>query len=500
MADLQNHEEKAKCLANDENCKSCFEDKCNKKAKYSECYTTVDPYVKESPPFAFDTKSLRKLCTNYDDKCFLQVLENETVIRGCVGDYAAQNDLSIDFLSNVLNKSKYQICSGNLCNERIKAKFCLSCNSDDDKSCISKADIYHRKRCPLEPVDFGCYHYINESYVERGCITNIEHGDKRNDCQSDSDNCKKCFGMECNHKNNFMSCYSSDNADYNGRSKICKRYDNECFIHASGDVVRRGCLRDFVDAPIDGIDIVSDCKDTIICERCFHKDCNTRRISRERCISCERNVHGIDCIHFPSVELEELCPFSMKPLGCYLRQDEFRFARGCISSLKGEERQECQQSTGDCKTCLFGANCNIKRQFPVCTDCSTTIDGKDCQLRPSKLKTKQCPNYMDQCYIYAANGIVERNCTNDLLTPEWCASHPKHCLLCADNTRNEKIIESEFCADCDSIDDIKCQSSISLDDESLFKECPIALTKKGCYHFIGDKSKRHIRGTEIRGF
>lgn len=62
-----------------------------------------------------DTLSTSKICGDYDDVCFIQSFVNGTSIRGCLHEYAAERNLSIEFLSEI-EQNTYRICYTALCN------------------------------------------------------------------------------------------------------------------------------------------------------------------------------------------------------------------------------------------------------------------------------------------------------------------------------------------------------------------------------------------------
>lgn len=183
----------------------------------------------------------------------------------------------------------------------------------------------------------------------------------------------------------------------------------------------------------------------------------------------------------------------IEPLGCYLRQTEQKTERGCVANLKSEDKMECINSSHECKTCNEN-NCNEKSVFQVCNHCSSDTDGKACISGAQKLNEKQCPNYMDQCYIHLENGVVRRGCTNDLITPVECKFSPENCELCIDRECSKRSLEPQNCVTCDSKMNEICLSVSNLNDTSLYEKCSISIKDKGCFHYINNHTNRHIRG------
>lgn len=498
VVELTNENDKKQCLENDPTCKTCFEVGCNKKMQYLQCLVTDEDQSKAWNNF--ESLSSPGACKKYDDECFIQVIGKDTVIRGCVGDYAAQNDLPLNFLSSVENKRIYQICSGHLCNdELVNPMYCLACNSINDQKCADDpmAHMYFRKRChPLEVHHSGCYHFTNGSYVERGCISDL-NDEWRVECESDSENCKKCVGLECNYKNEFLKCLSGfDDSNSKHESKLCRRYNDECFIHAGAvdGKVRRGCLSDLIDSPVSGIDIISDCRNLKICERCTWPNCNKRELEKEHCIVCSSEDEDNNyCKYGPTLEMRQQCPASLKLHGCYLSYGDVT-TRGCVSQLDAEQRNECNDLNSQCKIC-HGDVCNKKRYFDECSDCSTEIDGDKCTVDPWNVTQRRCPNYMDQCYTHIENGFVRRNCTGDDFIPiaDVCANS-KHCVLCSGWRCNGLEIKRDQCISCDSNENPNCKNVETLDDNADVQKCPISVKPEGCYHFVDEQNGHHLRG------
>lgn len=519
MIDLKGAE-KENCLANGDTCKTCIEgDKCNHHSDFLKCFMTDDPITNASEPHQFDTKSSPKICQNYNDKCFLKVLENDVVMRGCVKEYGARHDLSVDSFIEAANNLTFEVCSTYLCNGTpLKPSFCYVCNSDSEKNCIRNPKPQSIMNCPLELRPSSCYHFIYENYVERGCLSAKDKKD-REFCESDSENCKICEGNECNKLEKFQSCFWNNETQLVnqegdvGVSKVCREYNDECFIIASNNSIRRGCVSE---AHLD-IDIINDCSDSNVCEKCTGYECNNRTIESEYCIACSsgKDNHTFNKKYgnckfdfYPDSKVK--CTASLKKRGCFLHRAsaESSVERGCVVSLDLEEQHKCQNASenSSCKICM-GEYCNIKRAFQTCIACDSNIDGEACiEANRSwktafKLKNRQCPNYMDQCYTRVENGIVSRNCTDDNINSiQNCENDPKHCKVYSNSLGNENPIERNICVVCDSDIDKRCRPQEIIKDEDLFKEFPLTINEEGCYHFVDKNTNRHIRGIKFSQF
>lgn len=497
LADLDSRE-KPKCLTNDDDCKSCYENHCNRRIRFPQCYDTFSFQNHTN----LEINASPKTCTIYEDVCFVQV-NKETVIRGCVIDYAAKNDLSSDFLveSGASNRT-YRECSTALCNDdKIEPVFCLKCDYRTDKNCrdpLRMTDPSNfRTKCPLELTKSGCYHFIKgELFTERGCLSELEEGQHMK-CISDDDDCKMCHGDECNDKKEFLRCIEDEPSDSTRSEKLCKRYNDECFIHASNEEVRRGCLSHFE----ANTNITTECgnSDLDICEKCSESLCNSREIEHEHCIVCSSIEGSRSCIDDPSDDMQQQCPLMVKKLGCFLKLDGNIITRGCVGQLNWEDRIECNDLDVSCKTCI-GDGCNKNLKFQQCIECSSTdVDGESCASINSTLKARQCPNDDDHCYTYIQNEIVRRNCTGDdfIKSVDDCDSNPEHCVSCTGWMCNQKDVKPEICFSCDSNTDSNCKRL----ENKQAEECPLSVHEHGCYHLIEEKTDvHHLRGIYFNSF
>lgn len=495
MASL-NGADQEQCIKNSDTCKTCLSNGCNAKNAFAECIATdgevsID-YKTTSPS---DKKIFTKICKAYDDKCFIVVNDSEMVMRDCFNEYLERANVPSNFLS-AHSDSLYEVCAEPLCNDHIvKRMHCLTCDSRYDNTCINTT-LAERRNCSLELNPSGCYHFETD-HIERGCISDLQP-EKRHLCESDSDQCKSCIGNSCNSKQFFQKCIATSEMDVSViYSKVCKRYDDKCFIHVRNNTIRRGCVSDLIVSSVDGIDIVGDCENDEICELCTaSNNCNDRKVQTENCIVCSSN--DTQCKFYPSIEMSQECPLAMKMMGCYLYQDGgFHAKRGCKSHLDKEEQHNCQRYGSECKTCL-GNNCNVKRSFQTCSVCNSYTDGDECIHRSFSFKVKTCPNYLDECYTLIQNGHVYRNCIGDELIPnaEACVNNPKNCKLCSDKSScNDEDVKALTCVTCDSSTNPLCAAnSTGLHHfNSMIETCPMSLQPQTCFHSI-DTLGVHKRG------
>lgn len=479
------------CKSNADSCKTCFDSACNGRTTFANC--TIGSSTLDTKPQQLKSK----ICENYNDKCFVHMIEG-VIRRGCLKEYVAKNKLPFSYLKRSFNSSLYRTCSTPLCNDdEIQSEFCVSCDSKDDLNCRLNITASMRKKCSYSEKSMGCYHYIEDDRVLRGCVADADE-EQRKICEQDSDICKTCFGRECNSKLSFQRCLSNNYTAPGSNetvyeSKICTDYSDECYTHVRDNFVRRGCMSSISAAPTDNVDVIADCENEDICEKCSGtNNCNNKEIRKEFCISCDTKSLQ-ECESSPRDDLSQQCAYAVKPLGCFLYKDENRFVkRGCLANESLDGRKMCREEGEKCKTCNIDRNCNLKPSFQVCHECNSNDDQANCIQKPWYTPEITCKNYSDECYTHVENGIVSRGCIGDHVIPmaDNC-SNPEVCKRCATHNCNEDEIKIESCIVCNSITDPTCASNSTF---STLEECPIAVSQLGCFHSIDDKTGVVKRG------
>lgn len=483
---------KKHCFDQSDECKTCVGNECNSMTQFQRCY--LNSTDSDADVSTLKQKKRTKICKKFDDKCFTLISEENAIIKDCLYDYAERRNISIDFLEKY-NKSSYDVCPTQLCNNQtIRPMYCIECDSSAGENCNS-LPLDSATNCPLEIHSSGCFHHIDGQNTKRGCIANLNQ-ELRSKCESDSDECKKCVGNECNSRLYFQRCITENlnPDDTSKQSKFCKRYSDECFIHLADEIVRRGCASDASELP--DIDLESDCMNRTICELCSSvNNCNDRIVTNELCIDCEsEGVDGI-CAESPHLYDPIKCPLTLKKQGCYLIQEELiRIQRGCIAHLNMIDRNHCVRGNRTCKMCL-GNKCNEKATFQSCYTCASSTDGDRCLNSPELSNKITCSKYLGHCYTMVTNGLVARGCTGDMIMPnvEHCKENPNNCKHCsADSLCNRDTVEPITCVHCDSLFDPTCATNETFD---AITACSISnLQPQQCYHYINKTSQQHKRG------
>lgn len=479
-------------------CKACFGDDCNLRTQIQKCYTTNGEFDISNSPESLNSSISTKVCKSYNDICFTLVRDGKTILKDCLIEYSEKKNVQIDFLSKNYNKSDFYTCETPLCNSKhIQPTYCIQCDSNLDPNCRGsitdewKKDAKHQ--CALELVPSGCYHFIKGSHTRRGCMAELNQI-HRESCESDDDSCKNCAGDACNDKVTFQKCLHYNEMNVNvTESKMCKKYDDECFTRISNQMVQRGCVSD----------LIKSTQSTLLKENQEHgtlktcsgiDDCNDKEIEHEYCIVCR---DAKDCKNNPNFNMRQKCPDALEKKGCYLRiikgnKSETKFERGCMAQLHGSDQEECRAGSKDCKMCE-GDSCNKKRTFQTCRICDAEVDGENCLSSPELLTEKQCPNYLDECYTLVKDDVVKRNCIGDGAVPTIgeCKENAQFCRHCSDASPcNNEVIKAEVCVSCDSNINGNCKTNVSLTSET----CPLSLYPRGCFHYINETSGVHKRG------
>lgn len=348
------------------------------------------------------TQSLDNLitCKSSSSSCYAQI-RNGILRRGCIGDnfVPEENDcLTTDCI--LCNESDG--CN----NKLVQDDICISCDSTEDSTCKTNTTFYVRESCPLSITSSGCYHSINqnEEQVKRGCAIDLSK-EERNNCESDSNECKICHGLYCNNRNSFEQCIHCTFEDPNcalkpneSMSKTCKEYGvgDVCFSHIGEAGILRGCLYD------QGNEFMKQCShypsNCKVCSTNDKKSCNNEIIEMETCIECDSTIDA-KC-HNESETLKSKIYNTFQAtdnVDCYLSITNGNHQRGSIQDLTDiDQRADCLSQSDTCKTCV-GANCNQKHDFQQCINC-TNLNDSDCMSNAASNKSIICKDYLSSCF------------------------------------------------------------------------------------------------------
>lgn len=156
--------------------------------------------------------------------------------------------------------------------------------------------------------------------------------------------------------------------------------------------------------------------------------------------------------------------------------------RGCLSSLLTYEVNECRREGQFCKTCV-GNGCNAKVDYETCRVCNSSTN-VNCIRSPGSVPSVTCENYLDTCFVHVENNIVIRGCVSEQPTDvqtECARTSSDLCETCTGtNNCNNRIVDSEFCMECDSQVNPDCRISVN---HTMRVQCNLAVRPQGCYLF-----------------
>lgn len=158
-------------------------------------------------------------------------------------------------------------------------------------------------------------------------------------CQTDN-NCNVHIFTEYQQRNNLNFNAFNDEVIVESEQLVESKHQRSCLSGNSVDPCiifvtdgipeGRGCLHDFVDEPIPGIDILSECNSpSMTCEKCYSNDCNKRFISCSDCVACDSKVDPkCSSASIYVKTFHKFCPLSIRKLGCFHYINENHHIRG----------------------------------------------------------------------------------------------------------------------------------------------------------------------------
>uniref|UniRef100_A0A182LYF5 DUF753 domain-containing protein n=1 Tax=Anopheles culicifacies TaxID=139723 RepID=A0A182LYF5_9DIPT len=351
-----------------------------------------------------------------NDRCYAKDVQG-TVIRGCLSDYAAQEDP----------------CEG------LEGKDCYTCSSDH---CNAKSlnGVDHLQECVWSP-----YTSLTKDCEvgDRACATVIlPNGHTYRGCSRDP----QCVaaGEECILCDSFSGCNIDRYPPDRLRCNICQSsISNSCKLLPYPRQFEKPCIRlvagDRCATVFDGFNVsYRDClssvreehlakcsgsESSVECDVCTKWNCNTGTVRRDdRCLQCTSNM-----THCSSgLRTATMCKVPSEGK-CYSRVDEQGFlVRGCLSDISDQElKAACEKDDVDCVICE-GQGCNA--QFlPVntlsCVQCDSRLQLNCAQEQKDDRNVQYCRRHVldDRCYTRTdADGSLQRGCLSDLTNETLC--------------------------------------------------------------------------------
>lgn len=400
---------------------------------------------------------------------------DDFIQRGCVGD-----DLISDNTSCNDRPDNCVICSNELCNNKaLPEEKCISREYLKDQSELPTGS--YSSECPLSIKQMGCYHHEDTIHgkVRKGCVSELSNNEKFN-CRKNGENCKICFGHNCNFRIDFQKCIMCDSkndpACYLPDQKVdwkqCNDYSDKCYTFVENNFVERGCLKDA------STEINEKCKrDNGKCGVCFNDDfCNNKPL-KDTCIVCD-SITEPSCDGAPDSIAESICSVNDRfdSEGCYLQKSDNIIRRGCIQDLTNEIKTECRSQSNDCQICL-SRNCNKKKEFQQnCFTCNGLTDPLCSQGYSNETIT--CPDYSSSCLTgIDARGKTYRGCSSMLAYDE--RTYRQGFEVCYGEYCNNEIYPAtrRLCyqcsggSDCDFVDAVPQFDATPCDNYANEDEC-----------------------------
>lgn len=389
--------------------RKCLGDKCNWRPFIPRCFTCQSNHWNRK--CLSDLANIKPtMCDEMDDRCFVAVIENNVLERGCLAKASRKVQQRCQSVDGC------EVCDGPMeCNSReVKREQCYVAEFKGNAVIILTAD--QSKLCAASLSPLGCYHMeLAGRVVKKGCVSDIRKElhlltddflvsqCKGNNCNSQSrqvqEEPKQVQGLKC-HK--CDSRFSDDCMDEPAKAKTCTSLSNECYtaFYSSTRTLMRGCIGDI---EARALPVVS----TPFSQKCSSPaKCNDQRLVVEKCYSGEYN--GNDA--FVADEGNSVkCPEALVQLGCYhtYLADRQTVKKGCMSELSQADRTSFGQNS-EFKTC-FGDNCNVEQ---TCLSCSSSRMSAQCITDLDSVQSIACPKLASTCVIGVdQDGQTHRACS-----------------------------------------------------------------------------------------
>jgi Protein of unknown function (DUF753) len=334
----------------------------------------------------------------------------------------------------------------------------------------------------------------------RGCISDLSEAEFKM-CNG-GDICKTCTGNLCNIQKSFQKCYSCNSqtdpncATLRNRlpEKICRDYIDSCKVYVKpNQTTHRGCFNEMEP------DI--DCKSTTVnCKQCSENFCNGEIFPPNRlsCAHCQSLDSKSDCFKEIQENMDIVYPCETYNFrdSCYLYVTEANMTiRGCLSDFS-PYTSLCMANSDKCKICQT-SNCNsdvvMRPPKLSCISCDSGNNEK-CWWGFTKSSATKCKKDLyfyeeESCFTFdTADVLVIRGCTID---SQLCIGHDL-CEMCDNDACNNVQKLEQYCYQCSTKDDIKCQNEPSALSNNSCKGI-ITHEYRACYTWI-DENNNLTRG------
>ncbi|CAD7079808.1 unnamed protein product [Hermetia illucens] len=385
-------------------------------------------------------------CLNYDtdDLCYVDVIDETDVIRGCVSDDDYNAGVYTDF------------CRGDGCNNIAAASpfSCISCDSDNDENC--KHGDTSAWVCRVNVTDVctvnvlhgrseSCFTYHNGEKVVRGCsrlspdlVMQSQYISvcRTSDCNDDCIITPTCYVCDSNQDQNCLMDQGSLTP------QDCPQETLSCYTCKHEDQsITRGC---------GGNGTFSG---NTTCLSCWDENgCNSNLI--QTCYHCNSGTDN-NCATWQNTSALDIAVCTGK---CVVKVNDLSFTvRGCqTGSLR------CAPGDSLCKEC-DGDNCNggvFPEERQLCYQCDSS--NENCDSDQSNSPPPACSQYMssDGCFQYLdTKGHMVRGCTSDSSYYGCKDFGQDTCEVCNENACNSKSlakVEYLQCHFCNSNVDQSC--------------------------------------------
>lgn len=223
--------------------------------------------------------------------------------------------------------------------------------------------------------------------------------------------------------NQYQTCISCSSFNYDpncieiprSTHSICNNTQG-CYTYSpKPDALIRGCVGD------NTIISITDCMDSNTCSICYDwNNCNDNKLKIEKCYNIiYENSESVSLSDSLSIK----CPLAMREMGCFHQNDGISTRKGCMTSLRKNERDLLQKSAevdGKNNYICNGNDCNRStisdagtNQRIECFSCNSRNSWECISPSPETTPTRFCL-VTDSCIVgIDTMGYTKRRCGRD---------------------------------------------------------------------------------------